>query len=377
MPSSRLTGRRVSIAAVILVAAVFTPLLILLWPTSPTASAGDYGYVRILSTDVSDCAEAIDPATLCGSAEVVDAEGQTFSVGIASQDAGGELSTGQRVIVYSFDSGQKQVRAFHAADRLGVLSAFALITVAVVAVLVGVRGLRACASLAASGLFIWHFLVAGIRDGGNPMLYAAVTAVAILTVVLHFTHGFGVKTLAAWSGTVIGVLLALAAGWIATRAAGISGMGEESARVTMFAGDVNVSVLALAVLLIALIGVLNDIAVAQAAGVISSPGARGSDLGVVLRALDVGRDHASSAIYTIAFSVVAGSLAGLIVASARGLPLWALMHSDTIAYTLIQLLAGIIGTCTAMLATTVIASCLARRLPDRAHQRKEPECSNG
>lgn len=78
--------------------------------------------------------------------------------------------------------------------------------------------------------------------------------------------------------------------------------------------------------------------------------------------IQVGRDHAASAIYTIIFSVLGAGLAGFIMSATLDVPLGVLLQSDTGATTVVQALAGIVGTVVAMPVTTWCAIFLARRL---------------
>ena len=92
------------------------------------------------------------------------------------------------------------------------------------------------------------------------------------------------------------------------------------------------------------------------------------------RALDVGQDHAASAIYTVSFSVVGASLAAFVAAKSYGMPVWALMQSETVAHTIVQLLAGIVGLTVTMPATTLFAIWFARVLrgsPEEEHARAQ------
>ena len=404
--SPRLAGlsrdRFVSLLVAGCVLVLALPLVLALWPSQepaslPNGTTMEYSRAELSDVSLDDCAaDWIDADSFCGEATAHLDDGSQETIGITREGWVAGLEDGDRVVVQTSTSTQGDViHAFHSTARGTTLLVFAVLTLALVALSVGGRGVRAFVSLILSALFIWVFLVTGIHTGGNPLLYATLTAVLVLTVVLHFTHGFSAKTLAAWAGTVCGVGAAMLAGWIFTSAARLTGITETTSASVFVTGDIDISVLSLAALLIALIGILNDITVAQASVVFSllghgnghdhghdhgsGPSAdevpltrrerrlRGklkstSDRSLLRRAMAVGQDHAASAIYTVSFSVVGASLAAFVAAKSYGMPVWALLQSEDVAHTIVQLLAGIVGLTVTMPATTLFAIGLARVL---------------
>lgn len=383
------------------------PIVLAMWPSPqpaalPNGTTMDYSRAELSDVELSDCAaEWIDADSFCGEATAHLADGGTQTIGITREGWAAGLEDGDRVVIQTATPVQGEVlHSFHSVERGTSLAIFAALTVVLVVLSVGGKGLRAFVSLLVSALFIWLFLVTGVHAGGNPLVYSSVTAVLVLTIVLHFTHGFGAKTMAAWAGTVVGVGTAMLTGWIFSSVARLTGITETTSASVFVTGDIDIEVLALAALLIALIGILNDITVAQASVVFSLLGHRdegGHDHGhghghghehghehasgsappdagtatggepvtrrslrrrqpsLMKRALSVGQDHAASAIYTVSFSVVGASLAAFVAAKSYGMPVWALMQSETVAHTIVQLLAGIVGLTVTMPATTLFA----------------------
>ncbi|SMY12882.1 YibE/F family protein [Brevibacterium jeotgali] len=405
LPALRFSGfSRETFVSLIVVGCVLVfalPIVLALWPSQqpaalPNGTTLDYSRAELSDVELADCAaDWIDADSHCGQATAHLDDRATQEIGITREGWVAGLEDGDRVVIQTATPVQGEVlHSFHSVERGTSLAIFAAITLALVALSVGGKGLRAFVSLLVSALFIWLFLVTGVHEGGNPLIYSALTAVLVVTVVLHFTHGFGAKTLAAWAGTVAGVGAAMLAGWIFSSVARLTGITETTSAAVFVTGDIDISVLALAALLIALIGILNDITVAQASVVFSLLGfqgegghdhghSRGGDAtydphpsgepatrrslrkrqpSLMKRALDVGQDHAASAIYTVSFSVVGASLAAFVAAKSYGMPVWALLQSETVAHTIVQLLAGIVGLTVTMPATTLFAIWFARRL---------------
>lgn len=392
-PALRTSGlSRETFVSVVVVGCVLLfalPIVLALWPSQqpaelPNGTTMDYSRAELSDVDLADCEAAwTDSDSFCGEATAHLDDGTAHTIGITREGWVAGLEDGDKVVIQTATPVQGEVlHSFHSVERGTSLAIFAAITFVLVALSVGGKGLRAFVSLLVSALFIWVFLVTGVHEGGNALVYSTVTAVLVLTVVLHFTHGFGAKTLAAWAGTVCGVGAAMLAGWIFSSVARLTGITESTSAAVFATGDVDISVLALAALLIALIGILNDITVAQASVVFSLLGFQGEDAhdhghgghggheggaaakrpSLMKRALDVGQDHAASAIYTVSFSVVGASLAAFVAAKSYGMPVWALMQSETVAHTIVQLLAGIVGLTVTMPATTLFAIWFARVL---------------
>ena len=405
LPALRFSGfSRETFVSLIVVGCVLVfalPIVLALWPSQqpaalPNGTTLDYSRAELSDVELSDCAaDWIDADSHCGQATAHLDDGETQTIGITREGWVAGLEDGDRVVIQTATPVQGEVlHSFHSVERGTSLAIFAALTLVLVALSVGGKGLRAFVSLLVSALFIWLFLVTGVHEGGNPLVYSSLTAVLVLTVVLHFTHGFGAKTMAAWAGTVVGVGTAMLTGWIFSSVARLTGITETTSAAVFVTGDIDISVLALAALLIALIGILNDITVAQASVVFSLLGFQdegGHDHGhghggeaasdphpggepatrrslrkrqpsLMKRALDVGQDHAASAIYTVSFSVVGASLAAFVAAKSYGMPVWALMQSETVAHTIVQLLAGIVGLTVTMPATTLFAIWFAKWL---------------
>lgn len=367
-------GTRLAIAVVAIIALIFVPLVIALWPDQPSTTGTAYPSAVLTDVSYSDCENVTDEVP-CGEATGTLKSGQTVDVMLFRDAWLSHVADGDRSIIYASQGADSEtVYTFHSHDRTFKLIAFSVIVVALVLLVVGGRGIRAIASLLASAVFIWAFLVGGISSGGSPLIYASISIVLVLTGVLFFTHGLSTKTLAAWAGTMSGAAAAMLAGTLLARWLRLGPADESASALTYAAHNIDLSALSLAALLIALIGILNDIAAAQAATVFShaSAGARLNWRTVAPTALSVGRDHSASAIYTISFSVVGAGLAAFVLAYTYNQPLSAFLQTDTVATTLTQMLAGIIGIVITMPATTVFALLLSR-LPGRSGSHSAPK----
>lgn len=355
-------GTRLAAAVVVVIAVTLIPLVIALWPQQPSTSDTTYPSAVLSDVSYTDCENVTDEVP-CGQATGTLSSGHRVDVMLFRDAWLSHAANGDRSILYASNSSDSEtVYTFHSHDRAIKLAVFTIIVIVVVLLVVGGKGIRAIASLLASAVFIWAFLIGGISAGGSPLLYTTISIVLVLTAVLFFTHGFSTKTLAAWAGTMCGAATAMLAGTLLSTWLRLGPADESASALTYTSLDIDLSALSLAALLIALIGILNDIAAAQAATVFShtTPGTRPDWKAIAPTALSVGRDHSASAIYTISFSVVGAGLAAFVLAHTYNQPLSAFLQTDTVATTLTQMLAGIIGIIITMPATTAFALLLSR-----------------
>lgn len=355
-------GTRLATAVVVVIAVALIPLTIALWPNPITTTETSYPSAVLSEVSYTDCENVTDEVP-CGDATGTLSTGQQVNVMLFRDAWLSHVDNGDRSILYASESGDSEtVYTFHSHDRALKLAIFTIIIITLVLLVVGGKGIRAIASLLASALFIWAFLIGGIAAGGSPLLYTAISIVLVLTGVLFFTHGLSTKTLAAWGGTMCGAATAMFAGTLLATWLELGPADESASALTYTSLDIDLSSLSLAALLIALVGILNDIAAAQAATVFShtTPGTPPTWRAIMPTALAVGRDHSASAIYTISFSVVGAGLAAFVLAHTYNQPLSAFLQTDAVATTLTQMLAGIIGIVVTMPATTAFALLLSR-----------------
>ncbi|MDR2254989.1 MAG: YibE/F family protein [Arthrobacter sp.] len=243
---------------------------------------------------------------------------------------------------------------------LGLLAALYALVVILVARWRGVRAILGLGfAFLIMGLFMFPALVAG-----KPALWVAlVGSVAIMFVVLYFAHGFTARTSTALLGTVFG--LAVTAGlaiWV-TDAAGLIGLGDESTyALNSQVPQLSLSALVICGLMVAGLGVLNDVTITQASAVWelaeSSPEASAREL--FGRAMRIGRDHIASTVYTIAFAYAGGAFATLLLLSLYDHSFTEFLTTGALAEEVVRTLVGSIGLVLAIPVTTAIAVAVVK-----------------
>jgi uncharacterized membrane protein len=361
-----------ALAAIVVVAAVLALAgMAALWPGS-------------LVVDTSDQPQLVGGRVLA--VEVVDAPGE--AMGLSPLDAGGLILLDVEIIegpsagrVLALDLPAEGYPEFRVGDivellpsdipgqgetwfvtdirRLGALGWLALAFVGGVLAVGRWRGLRALIGLGLSLWVVIGFMLPAILAGSSPPVVALVGGTAILIITLYLSHGLNAMTTAAAVGTLGALVTTVVIALVAIDGTRITGFASEDAVYARFAlGELDLRGLVLAGLIVAALGVLDDVTVSQASTVFTvheaDPSQSFSQL--VTRGMRVGRDHIASVVNTLFLAYAGASLGLLVLFSTSGLPVRELVNTELVAVELVKTMVGSLGLLAAVPLTTVIAA---------------------
>jgi uncharacterized membrane protein len=220
------------------------------------------------------------------------------------------------------------------------------------------------AGLAVSGLVLTKFVLPALLDGRSALAVGVVGGAAILFVVLYVAHGVSVRTTTALLGTLLGLATTALLGSVTVAGFHLSGLGSEDDQyLSAFAGQISLSGLLLCGLVIASLGVLNDVTVTQASAVWelheTDPGQSRAQL--FAAGMRIGRDHIASTVYTLVFAYAGSALPVLLLITLAHAPLGGVLTSEPLAEEIARTLVGSIGLVLAVPLTTAVATALVRR----------------
>jgi uncharacterized membrane protein len=254
-------------------------------------------------------------------------------------------------------------------ERRGpMLLLFALFAV-VVLVFARWRGALSLVGLGISLVIVLVFVVPAILDGKSALLVAVVGSIAVAYTTIPLAHGWGPKSLAALLGSVASLILAALLAVLFTNLTHLTGLSSEEAIFLQIGNaDVSLQGLLLAGMVIAALGVLDDVTISQASTVMAlrkaNPALRLRGLSGL--ALDVGRDHVSATVNTLVLAYVGASLPILLLFSAADLGVSDALNLEVVAKEVVGTLVGSIGLIAAVPITTGLAALLALSVdPDR------------
>ena len=243
--------------------------------------------------------------------------------------------------------------------RLGALGWLALVFVGGVLAVGRWRGLR---SLIGLGLSLWvviGFMLPAILAGSSPPVVALVGGTVIMLLTLYLSHGLNPMTTAAAVGTLGALVATVVIALVAIDGTRITGFASEDAVFARFAlGELDLRGLVLAGLIVAALGVLDDVTVSQASTVFTvhetDPSQSFGQL--FARGMRVGRDHIASVVNTLFLAYAGASLGLLVLFSTSGLPIAELVNTELVAVELVKTMVGSLGLLAAVPLTTLIAA---------------------
>jgi len=253
-----------------------------------------------------------------------------------------------------------------------LVGAFAIVTILVA----GWRGIRALVSLALTLVLAFKILIPALLAGWNPVLLAITLGTLITIATLVLTQGLNRQVLAAVLGTMIGLFATGILAVIVTQAAQFT-ISQGSEQITFLQqltqGRIDLSGLLLAAVIFGGLGVLNDVAISQAATVDElravSPTMPRQEL--YARTMNVGIAHIAATVNTLVFAYLGAALPLLVVLAIQVESFSLTVNEEIIAVEVVRTLVGSIGILLAVPATTAIAAWLApsRVTPPAARRR--------
>ncbi|MBP1325916.1 putative membrane protein [Leucobacter exalbidus] len=262
------------------------------------------------------------------------------------------------------------IYSFYNYPRGGKLLTVAIIFVVIVIAVGRWRGALALIGVGASIALLTTFILPAILAGKPALLVAVAGAIGIMVIVLYLAHGFSHRTTAALFGSIFGILFTAGAGFAVTRWLRFSGIGStEDASLLIAVPGVDMNDVLTATIVIAGLGILNDITVAQASAVweMRALNPHLSKQRIYVSAMRVGRDHIASSIYTLVFAYAGSMLVVLLLLYTYPRDLIDLVTSEQIGQEIIRTLIGAAGLVLSMPITTGLAVLFARETSTPSH----------
>jgi uncharacterized membrane protein len=247
------------------------------------------------------------------------------------------------------------------------LTALAAIFSVLVVLVARWRGLFALVGIAVTMLALTKFILPAFLAGESPLPVAIVGSTVIMIVVLYLAHGISIRTTSALFGTLVGIGLTGLLGLGATAWTSLSGVGSENDQVLVATvPGIHLSGVVAATMVIAGLGVLNDVTVTQASAVWElralKPAMRAGTL--FASAMRIGRDHIASSVYTLVFAYAGSAMTILLLITAYQQSLGTMATTEEIGTEIVRTIVGAIGLVLAVPITTAFAVLMAPRGED-------------
>ncbi|QPL04561.1 YibE/F family protein [Actinomyces respiraculi] len=377
--------RVVTVLAALVVPLVVATLvgLAVLWPgrsdlvgsQSFNAQGTSTESATVTSLDVADCAQAAAPlgavsdgslldSAVCAEITTGAAAGAIMPVHVPAEslpaaDVGDRLN-----VIYTADAlvgGTPFI--FVDYQRQLPVGALALVYAVVVVAVAGRKGVLSVVGLLLSSGVLLLFMIPALLEGGSPMAVTLTGSVAMMLLAVYVAHGVSVRTTTALLGTLAGVVITVMLALWGVGAANLTGaVGDDALTLTTRVPGLDLRSLLTCGMVIAGLGVLNDVTITQASAVWELHAANPA-LGrgrLFTGGMRIGRDHIASTVYTLAFAYAGTALPLILSASLIDRAVIDTVLSGEIAEELVRTLVSSIGLVLAIPATTLIAALLCR-----------------
>jgi uncharacterized membrane protein len=365
LPSGR--ARRGLAGAVGILALATLAALVWLWPSGPVRGTANGPHATLVDATVTSVDQVDCPGSheACLLVEVRLANGpeggQTTALSPRSFGAHGpRVAVGDGVVLdrVTDPSGRATYELADFQRRIPLVVLAALFAMAVVGV-ARWRGAAALAGIVLTWVALAEFVVPAILHGESPVSVAVAGTAAIALVVLYLAHGVSWRTSSAVVATLatLAVTAALAAVFVGV--AHLSGLAsDEATYLQTIAGNVNLSGLVLAGMVIGSVGVLNDVTVSQVATVWELHRADGTlrPRSLFAAGMRVGRDHIASTVYTLVLAYAGAALPLVLVITLAQQGLGRAVTSEVVATELIRAMVGSIGLALSVPLSTALAA---------------------
>jgi uncharacterized membrane protein len=285
-------------------------------------------------------------------------KGQSVQVTVTAAVYASGITPGTGVTLYRTPiSGAEPGYQFADFQRTLPMVVLALVFVAAVVAVARWRGAIAVVGLAFAGFILTQFMFPALIVGHNPVLVGLVGSSAIMFVVLYAAHGFSARTTTALVGTLFGLILSAMLGWGATKWAHLTGVAsEDDVMLSAAAPDLTLTSVVICGVIIAGLGVLNDVTITQASAVweLAGTGPQ-SPRELFVKAMRIGRDHIASSVYTILFASAGAIMSVLLLLTVYEKPLFSMLLREQFAGEVVRSLVGSIGLVLSVPITTAIA----------------------
>lgn len=229
----------------------------------------------------------------------------------------------------------------------------------------GKKGLFSILGLIFSFFVIFVFILPKILTGSSPTMIATIGSAFILPLNFYLSHGINKKT----SIAIVSTFLALGfTGFLANifiSSAHLTGYASDEATFLQVAkqGTMNMQGLLLAGIIIGLLGILDDVTVAQAAIVFELK--KASDklgfLDLYKKAMNVGKDHIASVVNTLILVYAGAALPLLLLFINNPLPFSQVINFEMISEEIVRTLVASIGLILSIPLTTGLSAWIATK----------------
>ncbi len=220
------------------------------------------------------------------------------------------------------------------------------------------RGFRALIAIGLSiAVFLWY-LIPAILSGKNMIAITLLSCTLILMLFLYISYGASVRITTALLGSMVGLATTAGLGILGLRFTKLNGLTNSGNPIFRGIGvDLNLRDLLICGILIAGLGILTDVTLSQSSLVCSLRATQPhlTQWQLYRMAMRKGRDHGTSALFTLLLCYSGISLPVLLLIKLYGQPITQVITNQDIAQEIVRTLISALGLLIAIPITTGLA----------------------
>lgn len=283
------------------------------------------------------------------------------------------VKAGDRVVLQleQVDGAENYYITDYARQRpLAFIACLFVITLAVIG---GLKGIKALVSLVVMGAAVLYVILPLILRGFNP-LFITVGLSSLLTLLfMVFVSGWSRKTAVAVLGSVGGLVISGLLAFFVGRASFLSGLASDEAQILQFTtANIGFQGLLFSGMIIGALGAILDVGVGIASSMEQIREADPTaDLHTFIRrGLAVGQDMLVTMSNTLIFAYVGSSLPLLLLFLSHDTPFRSIINLEMVASEIVRAMVGSIGLATAIPLTVLLAGLL---FPQKGAKKAQPD----
>lgn len=284
------------------------------------------------------------------------------------------IKEGTEVIVRDAEGNLEQVYFQDLARDRGLYYLMAIFA-GILFLLGGTKGLKTIISLVITFFLVFKVLIPQMLQGHNPILLAVLVASGAVVFTFLLVSGANVKTLSAAVGTVAGVVIAGILAMWAGNISYLTGFGAHEAQELVYLDHtLDIRGILFAGIIIGSLGAITDvgISVASAAVEIREANPRIGFTGLMVGALNVGRDVVGTMSNTLMLAYVGAATPLLLLVTGHHMSWLKIFNMELVATEVVRVLAGSIGLVAAVPVTAFLAGLLISTRSSKAHPSRFP-----
>lgn len=289
--------------------------------------------------------------------------GEEIEVPVESTIFESDYEVGEKLVIQDWErelAGSEYLYNIEGYVRRPVVWGIFILFVLTVLLVTGWQGVRSLLGLVFSFIILFRLIFPLMILGFDPLWTAILGSVLIVPCMFYLTHGLNRKTTAAIVGTFFALVVSGLLAALFAQLGHLTGLTDEGAIFlkTQLGSDMDFQKLLLAGILISMLGVLDDVSIAQASVVHELKASKKNMKFWELysRGMRVGKDHIGSVVNTLVLVFAGASLPMLIVFIVDNYGAGSVVNYEFVATEIIQTFAASIGLILTVPLTTFFAS---------------------